>query len=353
MPRCKKFAIVLELLLMTLGYTSCIRSATKRFVLPRRVATMTMASSTPRTESDEAPPPSSKQVHHVTICMVPPPEATQVWKTVSEMRMQLKDPGYYRWPPHANLLYPFLEVTDEETLPKILEQLHSATRQCRPFSVRLNELGTFGGKQRGVLWLHPDSSNTDENDDAIPLLALHQKLVEAFPMCKDQTKGGKFSPHMTLSHFESLDDAMAAKKRIETDFPNPKLEFVLDRVYLLRRQGDDGQFLRIAEIGLGPDSTVERLDPSRSFPDMPTKEDDWVHEERMNLKARRNGRDRRGGGRLTQRRSRSREPRVPDTLEAIATKRAERKAKRERLERERELQEIERALEGDSSTETN
>jgi hypothetical protein len=128
---------------------------------------------------------------------------------------------------------------------------------------------------------------------------------------------------------------------------------VLDRVYLLRRQGDDGQFLRIAEIGLGPDSTVERLDPSRSFPDMPTKEDDWVHEERMNLKARRNGRDRRGGGRLTQRRSRSREPRVPDTPEAIAAKRAERKAKRERLERERELQEIERALEGDSSTETN
>jgi hypothetical protein len=90
--------------------------------------------------------------------------------------------------------------------------------------------------------LYPDSSsNEDENDDAIPLLPLHQKLEEASPsMGKDQTKGSNFCPYMTLPQFENLDDAMAAKKRIETDFPNAKLEFVLDRrVYLLRRQGDN------------------------------------------------------------------------------------------------------------------
>jgi hypothetical protein len=82
---------------------------------------------------------------------------------------------------------------------------------------------------------------------------------------------------------------MAAKKRIiATDFPNPKLEFVLDRrvVYLPRRHKGTmvnscglpksdwvGTRLRNDWIHLGP------------FPTCRPKEDDWVHEERMQLKA--------------------------------------------------------------------
>jgi 2'-5' RNA ligase len=263
--------------------------------------------------------------------MVPSPEFQDVWKTVSEMRQQLKDPGYYRWPPHANLLYPFLELEDEK-LPEILEQLHSATRQCPPFNVSLNQFGTFGGKQRGVLWLFPDSSSKDDDSTLPPpLMTLHDKLEEAFPICKDQIKGGRFSPHMTISHFKNLDDALAAQEQLETDFPNTKLDFAMDRIYLLERKGDGGQFLRVAEVGLGSNSTVQVLDPPQPFPDMPAEEEDWVHEERMKLKARRNKGSSRGSRGRT---SRPREPRVPDTPEEIARKRAERKAKRERLEQE-------------------
>lgn len=258
------------------------------------------------------------------------------------MRKQLKDPGFFRWPPHSNLMYPFLDVSPKETdnakVEEILEQLRSATQQIEPFPVRLQQLGTFGGKQRGVLWLKPDSSLPDDNAALAPLLALHKKLEEAFPICKDQTKGGKFTPHMTISHFVNLADAKAAQATIEDEYreelEGDNLTFLLDRIYLLHRKGDGGQFLRMAEIGLGAHGQVEALRPAQAFAEQPTEEEQWVYEERMKQKARRNGGGGRGRGgrRKQQRRRRSRGLRVPDTPEVIAAKRAERKAKRERLE---------------------
>ena len=313
-------------------------------------------------ESSSSSPlsPPTKKVHHVTVCMVPPPEAEFVWKTVMDMRQQLKDPGFYRWPPHANLLYPFLELQqnrDDEneasSMTALLTKLQTAAARIDPFTVRIDKLGTFGGRQRGVLWLDPDSfySNTnvdgdkagDEQKDVKPLLQLHKALEEEFPMCKDQTKGASFTPHMTLSHFINLEDALVAQQSIESDYARqlPKLEFQLDRIYLLRRQGDGGQFLRVADIGLGKSGRYHYWgnDP-RPFPGMSTEEADWVYEERLKLKARRNngGYRRRGGGRGGSTRFRNdgpaRSQRIPDTPEVIAAKRAERQAKREHLERQ-------------------
>ena len=65
-----------------------------------------------------------------TVCVFPPPEYREVWETISQMRQQLKDPGYHQWPPHVNLLYPFLR------------QLYTATRQCAPFPITLKQFGT-------------------------------------------------------------------------------------------------------------------------------------------------------------------------------------------------------------------
>ena len=243
------------------------------------------------------------------------------------MRQQLKDPGFYRWPPHANLLYPFLDSSskeDGEEEQPILEGLQQAASQVEPFRVTLSHLGTFGGQKRGVLWLSPEAT-----DDS--LFRLHSHLLEAFPICRDGTSTPSFTPHMTLSHFETLQDALVAQQRIEADYEQllPQLEFDLDRIYLLRRQGDGGQFLRVAEVGLGKQGRSVTWDPPLAFPDMPVTEEEWVYEERMKLKKRRNnnGRGKRGS---SQRSRRPREPRIPDTPEVIAAKRAERKAKRER-----------------------
>jgi len=227
------------------------------------------------------------------------------------MRLELKDPGFYRWPPHINLLYPFIKLRHNEndasntnnnedceedgdddddkfTVSDVVEQLELATRKITPFSLRLKRIETFGGRRRGVLWLHPDcidcdctpqmfegSDNNNEEDDddsnsnrqkqkqnlgerSSPLIRLQQSLEEVFQTCRDQSqKGGSLSsssfvPHMTLSHFASRAEALHAKEILEnTKSNNPNnqnnLEFLLDRIYLLER-GDGGQFLRVAEI---------------------------------------------------------------------------------------------------------
>ena len=319
-----------------------------------------------------------RKVHTVTVCMVPPPPTTatpdnqRVWNKISEMRRQLKDPGYYRWPPHVNLLYPFLKLDDNHddqqhdnnrnSISYIVKHIETAIQDVPPFLIELHDFGTFGGKHRGVLWLRPNSKRIDDDDDddddtiqedaqyetsTAPLHHLQASLEKAFPMCRDQSQKGEkgvFVPHMTISHFECLDDALTAQKELESSFPNRDdyLNFVLDRIYLLERKGDNGQFLRVADIAVGTrkvpsTSSVEVskiYDPPIPFPDMPTKEDDWVYEERMKMKERRRnnggGRGRRGGGNR-RRRSNNNGPRIPDTPEVIAAKRAERKAKRERL----------------------
>jgi len=276
-----------------------------------------------------------KKAHTATVCVVPPPENIHVWREVSKIRSELKDPGYFRWPPHINLLYPFVELrkasknnnnnvdtldddtSELTTLDEIVAQLVSATESIPPFSVQLSRFGTFGGKRRGVLWLHPDDttssglqqgaepSNYQEDDEineesATPLLRLQSSLETAFPMCSDGTK--PFTPHMTVSHFSNLEEALRAKETITLppSDSNESYQFVVDRIYVLGREGDEGQFLRIAEIPLGSamdgfigigssssSSPAIRHNPPAPFPDMPTSEEDWVYQERMLLKSRR------------------------------------------------------------------
>jgi len=348
-------------------------------------------------EKISAPLPAPKRrqkLYHWTVCMVPPPPTTpttstpdedrrhlhhdnpnqRVWDAVTQCRTQLRDPGLFRWPSHANLLYPFYhcystipppsvneneEVTDANEKdnneqdatrndrsrvfdPEIMEGLVAACRQCEPFTVRLCDFGTFGGRNRGVLWLYPDSRASDSSsDNDEPLVRLQSLLVESFPACNDQnlkSSGNKpsFTPHMTVTHFASLDEAEVAREHWQAQWPDNGFEFVVDTIYVLTRQGDDGQFQRVADISLGSTSTAAAVvhDPPLPFGPMPTTEADWVREERMKMKERRKG----GGGRRRRRgnhstgRRRSASPRVPDTPEVIAAKRAERKAKREAAE---------------------
>lgn len=294
--------------------------------------------------------PSPKKHHTLTVCMVPPPVETALWDRLTAARTELRDPGLYRWPPHVNLLYPFISIApeiEEENEDSgmrlidddIVHRLRNATRQFEPFTVSLDSLGTFGGKQRGVLWLYPrsysDGTMAAEKDDTDePLIELQAKLEENFPTCTDQRKQGKFSPHMTISHFPSLESAQTAQTAIEAWWPTESC-FRVDCIYLLKRKGDGGQFLRVATIPLGDESMVELHNPPEAFPAMPQEEEDWVREERKKMQDRRrrpwkNRRRKRGGQRRDRGLSKS-----TDTPEMIAAKRAERKAKRERLERER------------------
>jgi 2'-5' RNA ligase len=246
--------------------------------------------------------------HCMTICMVPPPSAKSAWSQLTNARRACKDPGFFRWPPHANLLYPFVEpgfsiekdldkathnMMKEEVriqfMKEVAKHLSKAAQQCMPFDVNLESFGCFGGKTRGVLWADPISSySTTSSNDAnaiAPLIHLQNQLEKQFPMCKDQKKQGQFTPHMTISHYANMTDALSAKEQVQSTWK--PLAFHVSEVYLLQRKGDEGQFKIAATIPLGPDSNVQIHDPPLSFPDMPLLEEDWVLNERMKMKDRR------------------------------------------------------------------
>jgi 2'-5' RNA ligase len=247
----------------------------------------------------------------------------------------------------VNILYPFIQINDADSSvnDEIMNKLRNATKQCQPFHVALDTLGTFGGKSRGVLWLYPRSYHGESLMEEEPLVRLQALLEQAFPTCTDQRPNGQYTPHMTLSHFPSLEDAQNAQLEIESWWPND-VSFFIEEIYLLQRKGDNGQFMRVATVWLGhhDSSGIQLHDPPEPFPAMPLVEEDWVKQERMQLKERRNrswkGKQRRRGRRRpSSDDSRSSTSRSTDTPEVIATKRAQRKAKREQLQRERLEQE--------------
>jgi len=253
---------------------------------------------------------TSRKSHSMTICLVPPPSATTAWEQLSAARKKCKDPGFYRWPPHANLVYPFLEFkynadmegSKDGQRPNFLNEiaihLSKAAADCDPFDVTVDSFGTFGGKSRGVLWAYPKSEYSqacnDDDDRDEPLIKLNSLLEQQFPMCKDQRK--TFHPHMTVSHYANNEDAAAAQKELESKWE--PLSFHVPEIYLLERQGDDGQFKIAATIPLGVGSEVKMHDPPVSFPAMPEAEEEWVYVERMAMKNRRKegNKRRRSGG---------------------------------------------------------
>ena len=259
--------------------------------------------------------PIYQKVHTSTVCMVPPEDNTFVWEQLSKARLQLRDPGYYRWPPHANLLYPFVNLSrkvkkiDSESVDPndrfetCLETLAAAVKQIEPFDITLDALGTFGGKKRGVLWMYPRSFRNDNCSTRLrnePLVELQSLLRKAFPLCHDQHKtAGLYNPHITLTHCINLDKAETLKNDIETWWK--PISFRCSKIYLLERSGDDGQFKILASIRLGinmtDEETIEVFDPPRPFSSMPETEEQWVCDERMKLKKRRKsrGRSRRRG----------------------------------------------------------
>jgi hypothetical protein len=343
-----------------------------------------------------APPPLAasnpfRLVHHWTLCWVP--DHTNVWDTVTAWRTHLRDPGVYRWPPHVNLIYPFVDMSNSAVQKSddpvvindaapLVDMLHTACQSCEPFDVTLSHLGTFGGKQRGVLWIYPQSyreaapksavsdviphfdndKDADDNDTGMndrsakfttsqsvketkddtaniavadesmkgnesdtasdetvnlsqnePLIQLQHLLEEQLvawgvhgsPSGNTNNDTGStsnaqgtahrrpFYPHMTLSHFPNITEAMQAQDEI--DFYS--LSCHVKEIYILQRVGDEGQFHRVVTLGLGVNGQVQWHSPPLPFSGMLTEPPEWLAHERAQFKHQRRKSNRRRGRR--------------------------------------------------------
>lgn len=228
--------------------------------------------------------------HKSTVALIPPEEA---WPSIQAVRYELYDKGLYRWPPHINLLYPFVHT---DFFPEAIQALVHSTRACEPFELTLDSLGVFGGRARGVLYCQPSSTA-----QLHALRDLQATLQSAVPHCSEQQRNGVYTPHLTLSHFPSRAAAEAARDVLAPSW-NP-VSFSCERaVHVLRRLGDGGQFERAftLQLGVGTGAVTEVMDPPQRFAAMPEHEADWVRQARKDA-YKPGGRGGRGTDRLSHR----------------------------------------------------
>ena len=264
-----------------------------------------------------AAPLQQSLTHTTSLCIVPP-DASPEWRAVQATRLEMRDAGIYRWPPHCNLIYPFAAK------PRLAAvDVRRACATVKPFRLRLTAYGTFGGAKRGVLWLRPDVVGGDAESLSTLQSTLCATLGYETPAARKRSL--PFVPHFTLAHFDSLAAAAAAGDALTFE----PVEFDVDAVHLLEREGHGGQFEVVEKVPLGraPLWRLRRLfRRKRRFRGMPATPPDWV----ADAMAERSSRRFRGRGKRRRKRRSAAEraeiaARTPEDIAAI---RAERAAKR-------------------------
>ncbi|KAF0690409.1 Aste57867_18141 [Aphanomyces stellatus] len=104
---------------------------------------------------------------------------------------QVHDKAYDRWPPHINLLYPFLAQPSRD-LDVILARVQGAVDELPPIAPsRFDTLGHFvHSKKSSTVFLAP------RGDVGQAIERLQAALQAAFPECNHDTR--PFVPHLTL-----------------------------------------------------------------------------------------------------------------------------------------------------------
>lgn len=215
----------------------------------------------------------ARAVYHTALAIVPPSAATACWDQVQDTRRTLRDKGFYRWPPHVNLVYPFVESDRFEELAVLLTRELAVVE---PFDVQLERFGTFGGGKKGVCYLVP---GTDPSDRINRLYERVHGVVSQLMPCPEVAR---FIPHMTVAHTPTAGDARAAAEATEPHW-HPT-SFHVEEIYILLRSPPDDQYSIACRIPLGVG--LERADdaptaptiapPLERFEKMPTEEEEWV-----------------------------------------------------------------------------
>lgn len=180
-------------------------------------------------------------------CCIIPPRA--VWEPIQRIR-QDHDPAFTRWPPHANLLYPF--VADEH-FPVVAERLAQELADCGPLTVTLAEFGYFRHSQRSVtVWLRPDISPAGALD------AIWDRLERAFPQCR--RKDGGRQAHLSVAKAKPRNDREVDKLVASFRAGWEPIVFEIDRLSIISRAGFEDPFHERFHVLLGKGQAAPAVD---------------------------------------------------------------------------------------------
>lgn len=176
------------------------------------------------------------------------------------------DRNFQRWPPHINLIYPFLNEPSASS--KVIKaRIQEALRSVKPIQLRLSSTGNFlHSKSSATVWISPE----DSSDPECPMLRnLQAKLQTTFSECNADQRS--FTPHLSIGQARGERGANALEleaSRVMTDFTQSSkdekiaqsvseepskdaswsMEWKVDRVSVIERYGIKDRFKIVDEV---------------------------------------------------------------------------------------------------------
>ncbi|KAK1826744.1 RNA ligase superfamily-domain-containing protein [Podospora conica] len=199
--------------------------------------------------------PISLASHDTALCIVPPRER---WSSVERLRA-LHDKAYEKWPPHVNLIYPFVQQDVlSSAATRIQDHLASlSTSSTDSRTVCLYKAGVFHHKHNNTLYLHDaDTHRTSW------LQELRKQVLTALGHPKQAHDG--YQMHMTIAQ---SDDAASSSHRFLADKVAllPALEWDVSELAILVRERQQQNGTVTSHMKLW--GVINLSDPARSsFP---------------------------------------------------------------------------------------
>ncbi|EED15718.1 DUF455 domain protein [Talaromyces stipitatus ATCC 10500] len=153
------------------------------------------------------------------LCIIPP---THLAQDINRLR-ELYDKAYEKWPPHVNLIYPFV---DPESLPQAAEFIRSTLAQncTEPFQFSLDKAGFFTHKNYHTVYTACSGKCREEIE------AIRRHILSALGQPDTH-----FEPHLTIGQSEANDgsgtDYLISKVNLL-----PPVEWQVSEIFILRRE---------------------------------------------------------------------------------------------------------------------
>ncbi|KAH7066966.1 2'-5' RNA ligase superfamily-domain-containing protein [Paraphoma chrysanthemicola] len=197
--------------------------------------------------------------HKSALALLPP---AHIFAPIEAVR-KVHDRHFERWPPHINLLYPFLAspstTTEQGDRTRLSEEIRARIQhvvksiQSFHISMHADSAGVFShGKNSKTVWLGPSTQS---------IQLLQTALQTEFAECDADKR--PFQPHLSVGQARSDKGAMALAEAIKnsvTDYPTHHneadavaLDWYVDKVFVIERKGYHGRFEVVDSIELGTD----------------------------------------------------------------------------------------------------
>lgn len=168
--------------------------------------------------------------HDTALCLIPP---QHLWPSVERLRCRY-DSAYVKWPPHINLVYPFVPTQDlSEAVGRIVARLadHPFSQDSRTLDVRLNASSLFKHKHSNTLFLHDQ-----DRERASALSQLRSSVLQAL----GQDDSGNYTMHMSVG--QSTDaESDSHKLLMEKLALLPTLQWAAGHLVVLTRVREHGR----------------------------------------------------------------------------------------------------------------